>query len=67
MVTLNEVQMEMIDPGRSTIQEGGQHNSFVDIDLHFFLYISLVPDTFAKGIICLSQSIVHFFISISAS
>ena len=67
MVTLNEVQMEMTDPGRSTIQEGDQHNSFVDIDLHFFLYISLVPDTFTKGIICLSQSIDHFFISISAS
>ena len=38
MVTLGEAQMAMIgDPGRGTIQESGQHNSFVDIDFRIFL------------------------------
>ena len=36
MVMLDETEVATIDdPGRSTIQESGQHNSFVDIDLVF--------------------------------
>ena len=48
MVTLDEAQVVVMigDPGLSTIQESGQHNSFVDIDLCVFLYIFVVPDTF---------------------
>ena len=38
MVTLDEAQMATIDdPGFSTIQKSGQHNSFVDIDFRVFL------------------------------
>ena len=38
MVTLDEAHMATIgDPGLSTIQESGQHNSFVDIDFNVFL------------------------------
>ena len=36
MVMLDETEVATIDdPGRSTTQENGQHNSFVDIDLVF--------------------------------
>ena len=38
MVMLDETEVATIDdPGLSTIQESGQHNSFVDIDLRVFL------------------------------
>ena len=37
MVILDETEVATIDdPGFSTIQESGQHNSFVDIDLRVF-------------------------------
>ena len=36
MVMLDETEMATIDdPGLSTMQESGQHSSFVDIDLVF--------------------------------
>ena len=38
MVMLDETEVATIDdPGRSPIEESGQHNSFVDIDLLVFL------------------------------
>ena len=43
MVMLDETEVATIDdPGLSTIQESGQHNSCVDIDLRVFLYICIV-------------------------
>ena len=37
MITLDEMQMAMIDdPGLSTIQENGQHNSFIYTDFRVF-------------------------------
>ena len=69
MVILNEAQMATMGDQRfSTIQESGQHNSVVDIDLLVFLDIGVVSDTFilsTEGAVCLSQPIVHFFIYIS--
>ncbi len=44
--TLKESQvMTVRDPGLSTIQESGQHNSFVYTDLRVFFEVVIVPDT----------------------
>ena len=57
MVTLDETQMATIDdPGLSTIQESGQHNSFIDTDVLVFLWVFIVPYTFVQsteGAVCL--------------
>ena len=42
MMMLDETQMAMIDPGLSTTQDSGQHNSFIDTDFLFLLYVCIV-------------------------
>ena len=65
MILLDETEVATLDdPELSTIQESGQHNSFVDIKLIFVSFYSFfVPDTTLFTLA--SRSIVHFYIYFS--
>ncbi len=63
--------MTVRDPGLSTIQESGQHNSFVYTDLRVFFEVVILPDTSVwsaectvLATVCLGQPVINFFVNL---